>query len=68
MCDGMSTDVLPDETDATACTTNEQCGSGTCDTTMNKCKPRTIKARFGNISCLDGNVEKHDGRIRPVFE
>jgi hypothetical protein len=29
---------------------------------------RTVKARWGNISCLDANIEKHDGRIRPVFE
>jgi 5'-nucleotidase len=68
VCNGMGTDVLPDDTDATACTTNEQCGSNMCDTATKKCMPRTIKARFGNISCLDGNVEKHDGRIRPVFE
>ena len=29
---------------------------------------RTVRQRWGNVSCLDGNVEKHDGRIRPVFE
>jgi 2',3'-cyclic-nucleotide 2'-phosphodiesterase (5'-nucleotidase family) len=29
---------------------------------------RTIKERWGNISCLDENIEAHDGRIRPVFE
>lgn len=29
---------------------------------------RTVQARWGNVSCLDGNIEAHDGRIRPVFE
>jgi 5'-nucleotidase / UDP-sugar diphosphatase len=29
---------------------------------------RTVRQRWGNISCLDGELEKHDGRIRPVFE
>ncbi|MBA3542526.1 MAG: bifunctional metallophosphatase/5'-nucleotidase [Deltaproteobacteria bacterium] len=29
---------------------------------------RTIKALYGEISCLDSLIEKHDGRIRPVFE
>jgi 5'-nucleotidase / UDP-sugar diphosphatase len=29
---------------------------------------RTVEKRWGKVSCLDGNIEKHDGRIRPVFE
>lgn len=68
VCNGKTTQELPDETDSPACTKNEECGSGMCDMTMKKCVPRTISQRFGNISCLDGNIEKHDGRIRPVFE
>jgi 5'-nucleotidase/UDP-sugar diphosphatase len=27
-----------------------------------------ISDKFGNISCIDENVEAHDGRIRPTFE
>ena len=29
---------------------------------------RTVKDRWGNVSCLDADIETHDGRIRPVFE
>jgi 5'-nucleotidase / UDP-sugar diphosphatase len=29
---------------------------------------RTVRQRWGEISCLDGEIDKHDGRIRPVFE
>ncbi len=29
---------------------------------------RTVRERWGTVSCLDGNIEAHDGRIRPVFE
>jgi hypothetical protein len=29
---------------------------------------RTVKARWGIVSCLDQNLVAHDGRIRPVFE
>jgi 5'-nucleotidase / UDP-sugar diphosphatase len=29
---------------------------------------RTVRQRWGEISCLDGDIDKHDGRIRPVFE
>lgn len=29
---------------------------------------RTVEARWGAVSCLDGNIDKHDGRVRPVFE
>ena len=38
------------------------------DDTDTQSPQRTIKARWGNISCLDENIEAHDGRIRPVFE
>ncbi|NVB84345.1 MAG: bifunctional metallophosphatase/5'-nucleotidase [Kofleriaceae bacterium] len=38
------------------------------DSTDTQSPKRTIKDRWGNISCLDGTIEKHDGRIRPVFE
>jgi len=38
------------------------------DETDTQTPQRTVQARWGNISCLDGNIEKHDGRIRPVFE
>jgi hypothetical protein len=27
-----------------------------------------IADKFGAISCIDENVEAHDGRIRPTFE
>jgi 2',3'-cyclic-nucleotide 2'-phosphodiesterase (5'-nucleotidase family) len=30
--------------------------------------PPKVVDRFGSISCLDENTEKHDGRIRAVFE
>jgi len=67
VCNGMSTEMLIDETDPTPmCMTNEQCPSGVC--TAGTCTQRTIQKRWGNVSCLDGNIEKHDGRIRPVFE
>jgi 5'-nucleotidase len=69
VCDGMATDALIDTTDPTpACTMDTECPSGTCDLATMKCKQRTVKQRWGNISCLDGNIEAHDGRIRPVFE
>ena len=38
------------------------------DATDMQSPQRSVKQRWGNISCLDGEVEKHDGRIRPVFE
>ncbi|HSD88587.1 MAG TPA: bifunctional UDP-sugar hydrolase/5'-nucleotidase [Kofleriaceae bacterium] len=38
------------------------------DETDTQAPQRTVQVRWGNISCLDGNIEKHDGRIRPVFE
>jgi len=46
------------------------CNGMTTDQLLDETDPmgRTVKARWGTISCLDGNIEKHDGRIRPVFE
>jgi 5'-nucleotidase len=38
------------------------------DTTDTQTPQRSVKQRWGNVSCLDGEIEKHDGRIRPVFE
>jgi 5'-nucleotidase len=38
------------------------------DTTDTQKPQRSVKARWGNISCLDGMLEAHDGRMRPVFE
>jgi hypothetical protein len=38
------------------------------DDTDTETPKRTVAARYGKISCLDTEVEKHDGRIRPVFE
>ncbi len=38
------------------------------DTTDTQQPQRSVKARWGNISCLDGMLEAHDGRMRPVFE
>jgi 5'-nucleotidase len=46
------------------------CNGMTTDQIVDETDPeqRTVKARWGNISCLDQNLDKHDGRIRPVFE
>ena len=38
------------------------------DTTDTMTPPRTIQARWGNVSCLDEKIEAHDGRIRPVTQ
>ena len=38
------------------------------DATDTMTPPRTIKARWGNVSCLDEKIERHDGRIRPVTQ
>ena len=38
------------------------------DTTDTQTPQRSVKQRWGEISCLDNNIDKHDGRIRPVFE
>ena len=29
---------------------------------------RTVRARWGEVACINTTVEPHDGRIRPVFE
>lgn len=64
----VSTDAIIDTTDATpACMRDEDCQSGVC-MPNGRCRQRSVKQRWGNISCLDGEIEKHDGRIRPVFE
>jgi hypothetical protein len=75
VCEGVGTDAIVDTSDAAPeCLTNEDCPSHECmgaDPQMMKkgtCKQRTVKQRWGDISCLDANIEKHDGRIRPVFE
>ena len=46
------------------------CNGMTTDQLIDETDPmqRTVKARWGNVSCLDQNLDKHDGRIRPVFE
>jgi hypothetical protein len=38
------------------------------DDTDTQTPKRTIKDRWGNISCLDDKLESHDGRVRPVFQ
>ena len=38
------------------------------DTTDTSSPQRTVKQRYGNISCLDDKIEAHDGRIRGVFQ
>ena len=69
----MSTDTIVDTTDATPmCMRDDQCPSQKCNinptTAMGECAKRTVQQRWGNISCIDGEIEKHDGRIKPVFE
>jgi 2',3'-cyclic-nucleotide 2'-phosphodiesterase (5'-nucleotidase family) len=44
------------------------CPEGAIDTTDTQTPQRTIAERFGPIPCLGDQLEKHDGRIRPVFE
>lgn len=49
------------------------CGTQSTDQVIDDTDPqmpqRTIAARYGSkISCLDENIEAHDGRIRPVYE
>jgi hypothetical protein len=76
VCNGMSTDQIIDTTDIRKCTdatAMEDCGMQMClpavpPQTQQYCEKRTVKQRWGNVSCLDGEIEKHDGRIRPVFE
>jgi 2',3'-cyclic-nucleotide 2'-phosphodiesterase (5'-nucleotidase family) len=38
------------------------------DTTDTQSPQRTIKTHYGNVSCLDDQIEAHDGRIRPVTQ
>jgi 2',3'-cyclic-nucleotide 2'-phosphodiesterase (5'-nucleotidase family) len=48
------------------------CNGMTTDQIIDETDPeptqRTVKARWGNVSCLDQTLDAHDGRIRPVFE
>ncbi len=46
------------------------CNGMTTDQIIDETDPmqRTVKARWGNVSCLDQKLDAHDGRIRPVFE
>jgi len=54
--------------DTVVCNSSAECNGGTC-TPSHACMPLVpVKDRFGAISCLDENTEKHDGRIRPTFE
>ena len=45
-----------------------RCPADLDDETDTAVPPRKVVATFGEISCLDERVERHDGRIRPVFE
>jgi hypothetical protein len=44
------------------------CAEGAVDLTDPQTPQRTIIERFGPIPCFGDSLEKHDGRIRPVFE
>jgi 2',3'-cyclic-nucleotide 2'-phosphodiesterase (5'-nucleotidase family) len=46
------------------------CNGMTTDQIIDETDPmqRSVKARWGNVSCLDQKLDAHDGRIRPVFE
>jgi 5'-nucleotidase / UDP-sugar diphosphatase len=44
------------------------CADSVIDTTDPQTPQRTVAARWGAVPCLDDTVEKHDGRIRPIFE
>jgi 5'-nucleotidase / UDP-sugar diphosphatase len=44
------------------------CGEDVVDPTDDQVPRRTVRERWGAVACLDGTVEPHDGRIRPVFE
>jgi 5'-nucleotidase / UDP-sugar diphosphatase len=39
-----------------------------CTTETTDGDKTTVRSLYGNISCLDSTIERHDGRIRPVFE
>ncbi len=38
------------------------------DETDTQVPQRKVTERYGDISCLNEDIEKHDGRIKPVFE
>ena len=44
------------------------CAPNVVDFTDPQPMDRTVHERWGDIACLDGKIEPHDGRIRPVFE
>ncbi|MBP6628814.1 MAG: bifunctional metallophosphatase/5'-nucleotidase [Kofleriaceae bacterium] len=44
------------------------CGADVLDETDTAVPQRPVVTRWGQIPCLGGAVEPHDGRIRPVFE
>jgi 5'-nucleotidase / UDP-sugar diphosphatase len=44
------------------------CPSNILDETDPLPQKRTVLDRWGNVACLGGDIEAHDGRIRPVFE
>jgi hypothetical protein len=46
----------------------EQCPEGAIDVTDDRMPQRTILERFGPVPCFSDTLERHDGRIRPVFE
>jgi 2',3'-cyclic-nucleotide 2'-phosphodiesterase (5'-nucleotidase family) len=46
----------------------DACGDDVVDFTDPADVDRTVKARWGAVSCLDENFERHDGRIRPHIE
>ncbi len=45
-----------------------KCPAGAVDLTDTQVPQRTIEERFGPIPCFGDTAERHDGRIRPVFE
>jgi len=66
-CNGVPSSEWPDYSDP-----SEACKAAVANNADNlemvKAACRTVTQRYGDISCLDTEVEKHDGRIRPVFE
>jgi 2',3'-cyclic-nucleotide 2'-phosphodiesterase (5'-nucleotidase family) len=45
------------------------CDGMSTDQIMDDTDPtKSVKQKYGNVSCLDDKIEAHDGRIRPVFE
>lgn len=45
-----------------------ECPADAVDITDPQDPQRTIVARYGPVPCFTDGLEKHDGRIRPVFE